>query len=128
MVHKAYHHGKTMVTGIHSALSALNGFATKLAVASNNLANASTDGFKKRRASMQEGQHGGIEVSIQEVRTPLALTSHIEPSNAHNEEASNVDLAEETTHMMLAREGFEANLRCLKTQDELQSTILDIIG
>jgi flagellar basal body rod protein FlgG len=128
MVRKAYHNGNTMINGIHSALSALNAFSTKLAVASNNVANANSDGFKKKRATIQEGQHGGVEVSIQEARTPLNPASNNESPGGNDKEPSNVELAEETTHMILATEGFESNLRYLEAQDEMKRTVLDIIG
>ena len=77
---------------------------------------------------MREGQNGGVEVSIQEVRTPLNPTSTNEPSDGNDRDPSNVELAEETTNMILAVEGFEANLRYLEAQDEIQRTVLDIIG
>lgn len=40
--------------------------------------------------------------------------SHDEGSGVHDKETSNVDLAEETIHMILAQEGFEINLRWLE--------------
>jgi len=117
-----------MVTGIQSAVSALHGFATKMAVISNNVANASTDGFAKTRARIQERRHGGIEVYIQQTQTPPDIISDNEPSYSYDKEASNVDLAEEIPQMLLAARGFEANIQCFKTHDEMQSTVLDIIG
>ncbi|MFW6147834.1 MAG: flagellar basal body rod C-terminal domain-containing protein [Thermodesulfobacteriota bacterium] len=117
-----------MVAGIQTAVSALHGFSAKLAVVSNNVANFNTDGFTTRRASIQEKQYGGIEVSIQQKQTPPDPIADSEPSKTHDKEASNVDLTEEITHMLLAARGFEANIRCFTTQDEMQSTVLDIIG
>ena len=44
------------------------------------------------------------------------------------EEASNVDPAEETVQMIMAQRGYEANLKSLATQNEMQEAILDIMG
>lgn len=54
----------SVVDGIYSTLTALNGLLKNLAVVSNNVANMSTGGFEKSIATIQEDQNGGIEVSI----------------------------------------------------------------
>ena len=140
-----------MIDGNYAALSALDAFSKKAAVVSNNIANMHTDGYKKSRAILEEGQNGGVEVSIQKIDTPGSPIPHEEDSNvgaeeasnvnpaeeaAHNEEAanvraeetSNVDPAEETVQMIMAQRGYEANLKSLVTQNEMQEAVLDIIG
>jgi len=132
-----------MIDGNYAALSALDAFSKKAAVVSNNIANMNTDGYKKSRAILKEGQNGGVEVSIQEIDTPGSPILHEEDSNIqteeasnvnpageaeHNEETSNVDPAEETVQMIMAQRGYEANLKSLATQNEMQEAILDIMG
>jgi flagellar basal-body rod protein FlgC len=125
LVHKAHYYGKTMVTGIHTACSALNAFSTKMAVVANNVANASSNGFEKRRANLLEAPGGGVKVSIQKIPTTIEYPYGNDPSD---KETSNVDLAEETIHIILSEEGFEANIRSLQAHDEIQRTALDIIA
>lgn len=117
-----------MIDCTYPALSALYGFSKKAAVVSNNVANMNTNGFKKSRAILEEGQNGGIEVTIQKIDTPGSPISHEEGPCVQGKETSNVDLAEETIHMILAQTGLEANLISLEVQNELEGTILDIIA
>ena len=131
-----------MIDGSYAALSALDAFSKKAAVVSNNIANMNTDGYKKSRAILEEGQNGGVEVSIQKIDTPGSPILHEEDSNVQTEEAehneeganvraeetSNVDPAEETVQMIMAQRGYEANLKSLATQNEMQEAILDIMG
>jgi len=51
-----------------------------------------------------------------------------EAANVRAEETSNVDPAEETVQMIMAQRGYEANLKSLATQNEMQEAILDIMG
>lgn len=117
-----------MIDGTYAASLALNAFSKSLAVASNNVANMNTDGYKKSRAILKEGKNGGVEVSTQKIDTPSSLIPHEEASHGQVNERSNVDLAEEMVHMMLAQRGYEANVKSLEVQNELNGTILDIIG
>jgi len=117
-----------MIDGTNAALSALDSFSKKMAVVSNNVANINTDGFKKSRATLKEGQNGGVELSIQKVDTPGSPIPHEEGSRVQTEETSNVDLAEEMVQMALAQRGHEANQKSLEAQNELRGTILDIVG
>ena len=117
-----------MISGIYSALSALGAFSKKVAVTSNNVANSHSDEYKKSRAILEEGQNGGVNVSIQKVDTPGSLIAREGSSGVQTVETSNVDLAEETVHMMLAQRGYEANAKSVAVQNELLGTILNILG
>ena len=117
-----------MIDGTYAASLALKAFSKSLAVTSNNVANMNTNGYKKSRAVLQEGQNGGVEVSIQKIDTPGSPIPFEEASDGQVRETSNVDLAEEMVHMMLAQRGHEGNVKSLQAQDELIGTILDIVG
>jgi flagellar hook protein FlgE len=43
-------------------------------------------------------------------------------------EGSNVDLAEEMTHLMLLRRSYQANLKVIDTENEMKGDVLDIIS
>ncbi|MBW1706042.1 MAG: flagellar biosynthesis protein FlgC [Deltaproteobacteria bacterium] len=105
-----------MIDGIFAASSALNAFSKKVAVVSNNVANMNTDGYKKSRTILEEGQNGGVGVLI-----------HEEGANVRTEDNSNVDLAEETVNMILAQRAYEANIKSIEAQNELEGTIVDIL-
>jgi flagellar basal-body rod protein FlgC len=116
-----------MINPAHSALSGLNAFATKLAVISNNVANVESEGFKKSRAVLNESQPAGVTVSVEEVDTPGATVT-INQETGETVETSNVDLANEMVHMMTTQRYYEANLRSVKTWDEMMESVLDLFA
>ena len=103
---------------------------SQLATASNNVANSHTNGYKKSRAVLEEGQNGEVGVSIEKIDTPGVPVSYPDgvDGSIRVEETSNVDLAEETVNMIMDQRGFEANLKSVKTQEELEEAILDILA
>ena len=117
-----------MICGPHAALSAINGFSKTMAVAANNIANASTNGFKKSKVVLEEGQNGEVETYVQEVDVTDIPVLNEETSADQRKDTPNVDIAKEMVHMMNAQSGYEANLRSLQAQEELQGSILDILG
>jgi len=117
-----------MLSSMSSAVSAITGFERKMAVTSNNVANSQTDGFKKSRADLIEGETGGVEIEITQVNTPGPIVTVQENGVAVEKEMSNVDLAEEIPQTILTKTGYDANLKVLKTQDEMLGTLLDIFG
>jgi flagellar basal body rod protein FlgG len=117
-----------MIDGVYAALSAVDAFSKTMAVTANNVANINTSGFKKSRAIAEEGQNGAVEVSIQEIDTPGSLIPSEESSTEQTETTSNVNIAEEMVHMTITQLGYEANLKSLEVQEELQGFILNILG
>lgn len=117
-----------MISGLSTAITAINAFDKKMAVISNNVANSQTDGFKKSRADLKEGDAGGVTVDISVVDTPGPVIAVEENGGITEKEMSNVDLAEEIPQTLMTQTGFEANLKVLKTQDEMLGSLLDILG
>jgi flagellar hook protein FlgE len=117
-----------MISAVSSAVSAINAMGTKMSVLSNNVANSQTNGFKKSRADLKEGENGGVEVEITRVDTPGPIAPVEENRGMVEKEMSNVDLAEEMPQTIIAKTGYDANLKMLKTQDEMMGSLLDIIG
>ena len=116
-----------MTFALNAALSALGAYEKKLDVAANNIANVNTDGFKKSRAILQEADPSGVVVTISRVNTP---GSPILSADGTGEirESSNVDLAEEIVDLHTTKYGFQANLRTLKTEDEMLGSLFDILA
>ena len=115
-----------MPNGIDPALSALRAFGKKVEVTANNVANLDTDGFKKKRAILQEASPSGITVSIEQVNTPGAP---LPPDEGKDDirESSNVAVEEEMVDLITTGHAYTANLKVLETEDEILGTLFDIL-
>jgi len=116
-----------MVSGFGTALTALRAFDIKLDVNANNISNVNTDGFKKSRVNLQEAFPGGVQVTIEQVNLP-GISLGPNERTGEERESSNVDLAEEFVDQIVTRYAFESNVITIKTADEMQQTLLDIIA
>ena len=101
------------VVGI--ALSGLRASSAGLAVQANNVANQQSDGFKAKRIDLVAEASGGVRVSgVSTDPAPAGLAP------------SNVDLATEAVQGMGFELMYKANLKVLKTADELTQAALDL--
>jgi len=116
-----------MISPLNNSVSALQAQERKLSVTANNIANVISEGYKKYRASMEEGPHGGVKVNITHVDTPGYPYEVIENGQPVEKEMSNVDLTEEIPNLMIAQRGYEANLKTIQTQDKMLGSLLDTI-
>jgi len=117
-----------MISSIASSLSALSAYGKKMEVASNNVANWQSEEFKKSRAVLTEGEHNTVAVQIERIQSPGPLIDKIENGERVETELSNVDLAEEIPQTTIAHSGYAANLKTVKTQDEILESLIDIVG
>lgn len=116
-----------MISAISSSISALSAFGKKLGVIANNIANVNTEGFKKSRAILKEGPNGGVQVSINRINSPGYPIMEEGTGEMTDRETSNVDLTEEIPQLLLTRRGYQANVKTIKTQDEMLGTLIDIL-
>lgn len=117
-----------MIRALLNALSGLRAFSTGTAVASNNIANSLTDNFKATRARYQETSDGGVKVTLSQDPTPGAPV--VDPSTGNTvagAETSNVDISQEIVDLMQNSHAFKANLASIRTADEMQKNVIDII-
>ena len=117
-----------MISAVNSTVSALQAYKTQMEVTSNNVANVNTDGFKKSKATLKEGDNGDVQVDVNRVDTPGHRYQELKGDQRVEKETSNVDLAEEFPQMMVTQHAYEANLKVLQTQDKMLGTTLDILG
>jgi flagellar basal-body rod protein FlgC len=117
-----------MISALNSTVSALKAFATKLGVTADNIANVNTEGFKKNRATLQEGQNGAVRVEISRDNSPGFRYDVVENDEVVEKETSNVDLAEEIPDLMMTKRAYQANIKTLQSQDEMLGSLLDTIG
>ena len=91
-----------------SALSALNAFSTGLNVTANNIANMNTTGFKPSSAVINEGDYGGVKVTL---------------SQSQNAE---VDPVKEMTDMLIEKNAIQLNVKSLETEDQVYKSLIDM--
>jgi flagellar basal body rod protein FlgG len=112
-----------MIKGTSASLAALFTFGKKLSNTAGNVANVNTKGYKKTVATIIEDGKGLPEVSLRKSDSPGALIEE----DGIMQETSNVDLLEELPQMVVTQRGYEANIKALKTQDDLLKATLDIL-
>jgi len=117
-----------MISGMHSAISALSAFGKRMGVIADNVANVESDGFKKSRALMQEQEPGGVRVTISRVETAGPRVVEETTEGLEERELSNVNLEQEIPDALLTEKMFTANTKVVKTEEEMIGSVLDIIG
>ncbi|MFQ5543440.1 MAG: hypothetical protein ACE5FY_03700 [Nitrospiria bacterium] len=113
-----------MISAINSSLSGIDASLKRFDTSAHNTANLSTSGFKKDTILQSENGTAAVVVHIEKSLTPgLQLPS----PDGSIIEGSNVDLAEEASHQIIARAALGANLAALKSTLEAEKSIIDII-
>src|SRR5690625_566635 len=106
---------KTMLRSMYSGISGMKNFQTKLDVIGNNIANVSTTGFKKGRATFQdmmaqtttsaqgaiEGSRGGINASQVGLGSKLGSIDNIHTQGFQQTTNNPLDLAIEGDGMFV---------------------------
>jgi len=115
-----------MIGGIYASLSGVAAAQTKVVSAAHNTANANTEGFKKQRVTLQEGDALGVNATIETVETQGPVLIRETDNGFVATEQSNVDLGEEAINLMLGKRLYEANLRALDIQNQVLGNVLDI--
>ena len=115
-----------MISAIHTALSGLASFGKQLDVSAHNIANVNTDGFKNSDTTFVEAPSGGVLPVVQKDNSPGPAVLKDTAQGSIQVELSNVDLGKETVSQIMAQRGFEANLRTVKTADDMLGSILDM--
>lgn len=114
-----------MSLSFSASVSGIQAASHMLSASAYNVANMNTDGFKKQRASLSEGNHGMVAVNITEGAEPGPVYQH---ANGAVVDASNVDINEEILRQISARHLFSANAVALKTSVETQKGLLDLLA
>jgi len=117
-----------MIDGLSSTISSLQAHDRKMNVNANNIANVNTNGFKRDRAALQEGQAGDVRVSLTKDMSPAPEDPLAPDAPGVEKELSNVDLADELTGMIPTEIGYKANLKTIRTRDEMIGTLLDTLA
>lgn len=89
------------------ALSGVRAAAAELKTAATNTANANTPGFKEEEVTRAADANGGVIIDIRQTD-------------------QEVDLAEQSVKATIASYDYQANLKVLQKQQELDKSLLDI--
>lgn len=103
--------------------SALRAAEIRLANSASNIANANTPGFTPTAAVQSPVAGGGVRVDVVAHTAPAALSA-----DAETAAPPNVSLEREIIDSITASYDFKANLRVLRTQDEIEKSLLDILA
>lgn len=114
-----------MFFSVDNTIAALRAFGKKMQVISNNIANVSTDGYKRQRADLVNDKNDGITVSISRPGADAAAQN--EPADNENPAPSDVTLNEEIPQSIATQRYYEANLTTLTARDEMLKSTIDII-
>lgn len=113
-----------MIPAMQSALSALSAYSIKIGTNANNIANASTEGFKKSRVILSPAQPQGVQAQTEQVETPGTMVYEQTSKGMELVEQSNADIAEEIPAMSLNANFYKANLKTLQVADEMLGSLL----
>ena len=130
-----------MIEAYSTALSGLNASSRRLQVSGNNVANAFStvqtapdgslvnDPYRAQRVAQTSLEGGGVRSRTVEDPNPTVRvfdTSSPVAASDGTLEAPNVSLDEEVVQQQLASYDFQANLKVIKTQKEMDQALLDI--
>lgn len=101
------------------ALSGLNAAEKRLANSANNIANATTNNFVAKEVKQTALQTGGVRADVID-RSPVAQAA------AGEDKPAEVSLEKELVDAQLASYDFQANIKMLKVQKELDKSLFDL--
>jgi len=125
-----------------SALSGLSAASKRVQVAANNISNGLTVGkpnstdpseqaYKAQEVQQSTGEFGGVQTRVIE-RDPATQTAYNPNSPLADSsglvETPNVDLGEEMVNMITAESSYKANAAVLRTNEDLEREVLDIVS
>lgn len=115
-----------MISSIQSALSGLQAFGTKLHANANNVANSSTEGYKRTQVTLADQNPNGVRAVVRKSENAGPMVYTETNNGLELIEQSNVDISNELPDMMLNTNFYKANLRTLQAADELLGSVLDL--
>ena len=115
-----------MIPAVNSALQGLQAYGTKLNANAYNIANVSTEGFKKTRVTLSEQAPQGVKASVETIDSPGNIRPEETSAGMESVELSNVNLTEELPGSQLNTHFYQANLKTLQAADEMTASLLNI--
>jgi flagellar basal-body rod protein FlgC len=113
-----------METGISPSIAGFTAFGRQMEITARNVANIVTEGYKPPQAKIVQNNQGVPELSF---GPPTGPGIPILGPDTPVREPSTIDLSQEMSNLLLARRGYEANLKTFKIQSELDKSVLDLV-
>ena len=107
-----------------TSVSGLLANEKRVAVAASNISNAGSTNYQALDV-VQQATGGGVSSDIV-VREPATIT--VADDAGGTQVLPNVSLEEELINTQVATYNFQANVQVLKTQRELEKTLLDVLA
>ena len=98
---------------------------TRVNASAHNTANTSTDKFNKQHVTQSERATGGTDANIDTVELSAEALKRAEETPG---DQNNVDQVEDTVERIESEHSFKRNVKAIRTQDEMDQTLLDAIG
>ena len=114
------------ISAFNTALSAISAFGKKFNVSANNVANLNTNDFKRSQVTLTEQEAGGVGAKVETDDTPGAPVPEF--LGEKGTDLSNVEFEHEVVDQIIAQRGMEANLKTLKTADQMTKSVIDILA
>lgn len=104
------------------ARSGLLAAGARMGRSAHNVANVNTEGFKAERVVTKDAAKGGVVYTAQPTDAPAATYDR----DGRQTTESNTDVAAEAVEQIGASNAFAANLAVIKTDAEMQKTLIDL--
>ena len=114
---------------ITTALSGLRAQSAKTAISAENIANAQSVGYTPKDAVLTSSE-SGVEVSIQSRQNATVKTYSPDSVLADNDgfvSVPEISYEYDIINMMTAETAYKANISVIKTSDEMQDALLDVL-
>ena len=106
------------ITGVSASLAGLQAESLRLNNAASNIANMNTPGYHAQEVVQVQGSNGGPEV----IGTKNQSADWSDPNG------NDVDLSTEAVSMIQGETAYKADLKVIKTQNELSDETLNLIA
>lgn len=113
------------MSGFNTSLSAIYASVELMNVSAHNTANINTDGYERVNATLNEGKNGGVVVTIgssEQTGPAYQVQATAEPA------PSNVNYADEAVNQIIAERMLQANLEVIRTLDEMEGSVIDLLA
>jgi flagellar hook protein FlgE len=104
---------KESIMSLSSNISALQSHQTYMNVNANNIANSNTDGFVPKQTTISENA----------LKMPQA---QVQSASDNGSSLSQTNLSKELTDQIVIEDTVKANVATIKTQEQMNGTLLDI--
>ncbi len=113
-----------MLQSIYNSISGMVAAFNLQSVSAHNVANSNTDSFKNTVARAEEAYQGGVKVTLSQSSKAGEV---YDPGDGQPLEMSNTENSTEAVNQIGSKHLLSANIAVLKTADEMNKSIIDLL-